>query len=142
MPRDVQEDSRFPIKPGSIHPDRLSQIVNTIYNINDLELDGSEPDQLLRIDQSIEQSIQQSRKERKRITRYIEPLSHTTSGKVIAKPLSKKQRNYLQSIPKSTIPEYLDKRKLDLWPCTQYLLMEYSHLGLVTPIPHLEAAFE
>jgi len=110
-PQGIQEDSRPNIRLSHIHPDRESQVHNTIQDISDLRLSGSSDDQHLRIIEETEQYIQKSRKERKNIKKQSDPLSCTRSEKILANPLFRKQRNYLQSIPKDMIAKYLENRK-------------------------------
>jgi hypothetical protein len=88
----------------------------TIHYISDLDFDDLEPDQLSRVIKNPEQFIQKSRKTWKALKKLADPLSQTRLGKVNAKPLSKKLRECLQSIPKDTISVYLKDRKLDLRP--------------------------
>jgi len=107
----MQEDLGSHNESSYIHPDRISQVHSMIHDISDLLLSSSSPDQHAQFIEQTEQFIQKSRKDRKQFKRKIDPLSHTRSGKILAKPLSKKQRNYLQSIPKDTIANYLDNRK-------------------------------
>jgi len=108
MPRDIQEDSR-----SYIHPDRINQVGKTLLDLSGEQLSESEPSQLRLVIEKAEQFLQVSRKERKTFNKQKEKdrLSRMRSGKVIAKPLSNKQRNYLQSIPKDTISAYLVDRK-------------------------------
>jgi len=72
----------------------------------------------LRIIEQTQKLIADSRKEGNALKKKPDLLSRTRSGKVLAKPLSKKQKNYLQSIPKDTISAYLIERKQDLRLCT------------------------
>jgi len=111
-PRDIQEDPRSSIISDNIHPNGMIQ-VNTTHNASDQEDIESVPERLPQMVESTEKFIWRSRKERTAFNKpkRIDALSHTRSGKVIAKPLSKKQRNYLQSISKDTICAYLADRK-------------------------------
>jgi hypothetical protein len=118
VPQDNQEDPRLPIEVEHIHPDRIPQVGVTIHNLSkgdssNLDLDNSQEDQLSQIANSTEQFIQLSRKERRAFNKQkkVDQLSRTRSGKVITKPLSNKQRNYLQSIPKAIISMYRENRK-------------------------------
>jgi len=70
-----------------------------------------EPDQLSRIVEDTRQSIPKSQKIRKTDNKHSDSLLNTSSGKIPVKPLSKKQRNYLQSIPKDTIAAYFGNKK-------------------------------
>jgi len=134
VPRDIQEESRTVgetryIHPDRvsqvqdpnndisesrhIHPDRVSQVQDTYIDVSDLDLDSSGDERQLRVVQHTEQFIRKSRKERKKLgsQKQADLLCKTRSGKIPAKPLSKKQRQYLQSIAKPTIAEYLKNRK-------------------------------
>jgi hypothetical protein len=106
-----QGDSRLHNELGHIHPDRISQTQSTIHNISDLQISDSSIDQSAHIITQAELFIQKSRKDGKRLTSRNDPLSRTRSGKLLAKPLSKKQRNYLLSTPKATISHYLENRE-------------------------------
>jgi len=115
-PQDIQEDPRSSIGLCYIHPDRLFQINNTKDDISDSEVNHLQSEQLPRIVKEADQFIQISQQERKAFTKQkrIDALSCTRSGKVIAKPvlpLTKKQRNRLQTIPKNMLAEYLDTRE-------------------------------
>jgi len=110
-PRDIQEDSRSYNELGYIHPDRIPQVPCTIHDISDRQLSGSWLNRHPGIVEPTEQFIQKSRKDRKQLKKKSDLLSHSSSGKIRTKPLSKKQRNYLQSIPKHTIASYLDNRE-------------------------------
>jgi hypothetical protein len=96
IPMDSRDNSRIHMDIDYIHPDRVSQAQGTIHDIDDLELDESEPDRLLRITKSTEQCIQKSWKDWKEFKNRAKLLSRTRSGKVIAKHLAKKQQEYLQ----------------------------------------------
>ena len=108
---DIQEDSRSYNESGYIHPDIIPQVLNTIHDISDLQPSSSSTDQHPRIIQQTERFIQKSRKDREQLKKKIDALSRTRSGNILAKQRSKKQRSYLQSIPKNTIANYLDNRK-------------------------------
>jgi len=95
-----------------VHPDRISQIDNKDSEDN-IEAENS-PDGLERatnIIQDAKRFIGQSRKERKAWKQKPCVLSRTRSGKIPVKPLTKKQRNRLQEIPKDTISAYLSGRE-------------------------------
>ena len=116
MTRDIPEQSRTDIGTQQIDPDRISQVHDTIHDISDLDLDNSvrcHPSHLI---EQTEQSIGNSGKEKKALRKRTELLSRKRSGKIPAKPLYKTQRDYLQSIPKDTIAEYLAVRKSHPWP--------------------------
>ena len=84
----------------------MYQINNTIHDIRGSELSDSESDQELWIIKKTEKFISDSRKERKALRKTPDLLRSSREGKIPAKPLSKKQRNYLQYIPKDTISAY------------------------------------
>jgi len=111
MPWDIQDDLRLYNDSGHIHPDRTSHVQPTINDLSDLQLSSSLLDQCSQIVKETERFIQKSQKARKTFKKHRDPLLRTRSGKVISKPLSKKQRNYLHSISKDTIASYLDNRK-------------------------------
>jgi len=111
MPRDIQEESSTNIGMQHIHPNRISQVHYMIHDISDLNPDNSVPYHASHFIEETEQSIGNSRKETNALGKWMEFLSCTRSGKIPAKPLSKKQRNCLQSIPKDTISAYLAVRK-------------------------------
>ena len=91
----------------------MPHVQDTNIDVSDLDLDSSGNEQQLRVVQQTEQFIQRSRKERKQLVnrKPADPLSKTRLGKIPAKPLTKKQRQYLQLIAKPTIVEYLENRK-------------------------------
>jgi len=98
------------IQEGHIHPDRVFQVGEAI---EDLEDNNSRPesDRAISIIQRTNRFIGQSKKERQALKQKPCVLSRTRSGKVPARPLTKKQRNRLQAIPKDTISAYLAGRK-------------------------------
>jgi hypothetical protein len=110
-PHNIQGNSRLHNQLGHIRPYRISQTQSTIHNISDLQISDSSIDQSSHINTQAELFIQKSRKDGKRLTSRNDPLSCTRSGKLLAKPLSKKQRNYLLSTPKATISHYLENRE-------------------------------
>ena len=81
-----------------IHPDRISEVNDTIHDIGDLDLDNSVRCHPSHCIQETEQSIGNTRKERKGLRKRMELLSCTRSGKIPAQPLSKNKSNYPQSI--------------------------------------------
>jgi len=107
----MQEDSRLHNESGYIHPDRISHVHNTIHAISNLQLSTLSLDQYPQFVEKSEPFIQKPRKDKKQFKTKTDSLSRTRSGKILAKPLSKKQRNYLQSIPKDTIAIYLDNKR-------------------------------
>jgi len=118
--RDIQEDPRPYDRIDKIHPDMIHQIGKKTLILNSEEECDSEPNQQSFVLKKAEQFLQKSRKDRKAFKKQKakDQLSRTRSGKIIAKPLSNKQRQYLQSIPKDTIVEYIADRIQDLRPCT------------------------
>jgi len=110
---DLQEELSSSKKTENIHPDRLIRIQNPLDENIDQEDLNEESERRSQIVESTEQFIQKSCKERKAFNKqiHVDSLSRTRSGKIIAKPLTKKQRNYLQSIPKQSISTYLIDRK-------------------------------
>jgi hypothetical protein len=107
-PRDIQEDPRRPATLDNVHPDRRAQIQASDEDISSPDIDDSRLENLRK---DTAKFILLSRRELKAATkRHSNTLPGIRSGKVV-KPITKKQRKYLQSIPKGTIAEYLDKRK-------------------------------
>jgi hypothetical protein len=107
-PRDIQEDPRSRATLNFVHPSRRAQIQSSDYDTSDLDIGGSRHENILK---ESEEFISLSRKERKAATKLKHgKLSQIRPGK-ITKPVTKKQRNYLQSIPKDTLNEYLKNRK-------------------------------
>jgi hypothetical protein len=97
----------------NIHPDRISQVGQTILDLSNGGPRDVEPSQEPGVVGKTEQLLKTSRKARRVFTKQkrINSLSRTWSGRIIAKPLSNEQRNYLQAIPKDTIATYLEDRK-------------------------------
>ena len=110
-PRDLQEDLRIGHSISYIHPDRMTQVENTINSNHEGESVEPESDRATSIIQSANKFIGKSRKERRALDQGSYVLSRTRSGKVPIKPLTKKQRNRLQAIPKDTISAFLAERK-------------------------------
>jgi hypothetical protein len=107
-PRNIQEDPRSRAALDNVHPDRKTQIQSSDDDISSLDI---EDPRLEVIAKETEKFISLSRKERKAVTkRNSNNLSNARSGKIV-KPATKKQRNYLQSIPKDTITDYLKNMK-------------------------------
>jgi len=111
VPRDIQEESRSIDETRHIHPERVSQVQDANINVSDWDLDSSGNERQLRVVQHTEQFIRKSRRERRRFEKQADPLTKTRLGKIPAKPLTKKPRQYLQSIAKPTIADYLMDRK-------------------------------
>jgi len=110
-PRSIPSCSVVGLGTGLVHPDRIPQL-DTAVN-HSFEVENSEPelDRASLILQSASRFISQSRKDRRALERKPCALSRTRSGKILAKPLTKKQWNRLQAIPKDTISKYLESRK-------------------------------
>jgi hypothetical protein len=106
--RDIQEDPRSRATLDIVHPDRRDQIQISDDDISSLDIEDSRQEIIAK---ETEKFISQSREKCKAFTKQkSDNLSRTRSGKVI-KPISKKQRKYLQSISKNTIIEYIKNRK-------------------------------
>jgi len=99
------------IKENHIHPERISRVTNIDSDISEDENNKSEPDQATLVVQSARRFINQSKKARKALKQKPCALSQTRSGKVSRKPLTKKQRNRLQAIPRDTLVCYLKHRE-------------------------------
>jgi len=110
-PRDIQEESRTVIESQYIHLDCVTQVHSVTLDVGDLDLNNSQAQYPSQLVEETEQCIQKSRKERKAFNERQEVLSRTRSGRMLAKLLSNKQRNYLQTIPKDMISKYLINRK-------------------------------
>jgi len=95
-----------------VHPDRISQIDNKDSDDNEVDNSELESYRATSIIQSAKKFVSKSRKERQAFKKQ-KPcgLSRTRSGKIPAKPLTKKQRNQLQAIPKDTLSTYLVGRQ-------------------------------
>jgi len=134
VPRDNQQESRISYESWYIHPDRVSQdqdtsndvsekqrvyldrvsqVQDTYIDVSDLDLDSSGNEWQLRIVQHTMQFIRKSRREWRKLDsqKQSDPLSKTRLGKISMKPLSKKQRQHLQSIGKPTMVEDLETSK-------------------------------
>jgi len=107
-PPDIQEDPRERCTSDIVHPDRRVQIQVTDSDTSSLDLKGSRQGNIVK---ETKEFFSLSRKERKAAYKRIhDKLTRTRFSKVI-KPITKKQRNYLQSIPKDTMEDYLKNRK-------------------------------
>jgi hypothetical protein len=109
MPRDIQEDARGNIGTGNIHLDRKAHVQNSNDDISDLDLEDNRQEGFV---EGTKQFIQKSRKEWKAFNRQKQSnlLSGTKLGKV-TKPLTKKQKSFLQTISNDNISEHLKNRK-------------------------------
>jgi len=114
--RVIQQDTQSNGESSQVQPDEISQVRNTSGDISTLDVGNSKSDWATQIIDITEKFIIDSRRDRKALKKKPDPLLCTRSGKFSVKPLSKKQRNYLQSIPKDMIAEYLSARKYDLPP--------------------------
>jgi len=112
-PRDIQEDQRPYNEVDRVHPDRIHQVRKGTLRLSSEEEWDLEPNQQPVVLKEAGEFLWKSRKERKEINNQKgkDQLSWTWSGKIIAKLLSNKQRQYLQSIPRDAIVEYIADRK-------------------------------
>jgi len=112
-PRDIQDDPRPYNEVDRVHPDRIHQVRKGTLRSSSEEQWDSEPNQQPVVLKEEGEFLRKSRKQRKAFIKQKakDQLSRTRSGKIIAKPLSTKQRQYLQSIPRDTIVEYIADRK-------------------------------
>jgi len=110
---DIQENPRPYDGNDRIHPDRIQQVGKRTLSLDSEEECDLEPNQQSCVLKEAEQFLQISRKDWKGFNKQKanDQLSRTQSGKIIAKLLSNKRRQYLQSIPKDTIVEYIADRK-------------------------------
>jgi hypothetical protein len=108
-PRDVQEDQRRNIGIGFVHPDRRNQVQEYDSDISGLELEDNQQKGFV---VQTELAIPRTRKQRKEFNKQKQSgLVHQNIAGKITKPVSKRQRKFLSSIPKDTISEYLQNRK-------------------------------
>jgi len=110
LPSKSQEHPSTENQENQIHPYRILQIGKGSES-PETENSQTESDRVTSIVQSTGRFIEQSRKERKALRQKPFELPCTRSGKIPGKPLTKKQRNRLQAIPKDIISEYLRLRK-------------------------------
>jgi len=105
-PRDIHEESTTSNGLQDIHPDQVNQVHDSISDVSDLDLNNSESQNPSRLVEKTEQFIRKSQKKRNAFNKrkQIVSLSKTRSGRISAKPLSIKQKSYLQSIPKIRYP--------------------------------------
>jgi hypothetical protein len=107
-PQDAQEDLRNQATRNNVHPSRRAQVQDS-----DDILSSSDIAEIRQKETAKETKkfIALSRKDRKEFIKQKQSnLLINRSGR-ITKPITKKQRNYLQSISKDTIAEYLENRK-------------------------------
>ena len=107
----TQDKNSFENLGSLIHPDRVSQIDNIDKGNSEVEISEPQSDRVTSIIQKANRFIGRSKKDRQALKQKPCVLSRTRSGKVPGKPLTKKQRNRLQAIPKDTISDYLAGRK-------------------------------
>jgi len=98
-PRHIPGDPRTSAALDSVHLDRRDQIQVSDSDINSPDIDGFRPEDIV---EGTKKFNSLSRKERKAVNRR---------SRKVTTPITKKQRNYLQSISKDTIAEYLKNRK-------------------------------
>jgi hypothetical protein len=110
-PRDIQKDPQQRATLDIVHPDRTAQVQSPDNDISSLDIDDFQPANIVK---ETEKFSSISRKDLKAAFKQCHNnLSRTRSGKVI-KPITKKQRNYLQGLSKDMIVEYLENRKQNL----------------------------
>jgi len=110
LPNKLLEHCNTEIQESHIHPDRIFQVGKVS---EDPEDDNRQPelDRASDIVQSTKRFLERSRKERAALKQKACVLSRTRSGKIPVKPLTKKQRNQLQAIPKETLSAYITGRQ-------------------------------
>jgi len=111
IPQDIEEDFRSIPASRQVQPDEISQVWYTICDISHPEVGNLESDCATQSIDKTGKFINDSRRDTKALKKKPDPSSHTRSGKVPVKPWWKRQRNFLQSIPKDMIAEYLSARK-------------------------------
>jgi len=112
-PRDIQGDPRPYNEVDRVHPVRIHQVRKGTLRLSSEEEWDSESNQQPVVIKGAGEFLRKSKKERTAFNKQKakDQLSQTRSGKIIAKPLSNPQRQYLQSIPRDTIVEYIADRK-------------------------------
>jgi hypothetical protein len=110
---DNQDGLSLDCDKDNTHPDGISQVGQTILDLSNGGPRDLEPSKEPGVVGKTEQLLKTSQKARRVFTKQkrINSLSRTRSGRIIAKPLSNEQRNYLQAIPKDTIARYLEDKK-------------------------------
>jgi len=96
---------------GRVHRDRISQIDTTVHGRYESENSEPEIDRATLIIREAKRFVQLSRKERNSLKKKPCGLSKTRSGKIPAKPLTKKRKDRLGAIPEATLSKYLESRK-------------------------------
>jgi len=107
----LQDHLNINTEGSGVHPDRISQIDDIINGSYEVESSEPEPERATLIIKNAKEFLCKSRKERQALEQKPCVLSRTRSGKIPVKPLTKKQRNRLQAIPKDTLATYLEGRK-------------------------------
>jgi len=105
----LPENLETTTQESCIHPDRILQ-VNKDNEYSEAESSQAQLDRATAVIQSAKKFIGLSRKERNALKKKPCGLSKTRSGKILVKPLTKKQRNRLWAIPIATLSEYLESR--------------------------------
>jgi phosphate starvation-inducible protein PhoH len=107
-PRDIQEDPRSRATSDIVHPDRRARIQISDDDISSLDIEDSRQENIVK---ETEKFSSLSQKKCKAVTRQNpNNLLRNRSGKII-KSITKKQRNYLQSISKEAITDYIKNWK-------------------------------
>jgi hypothetical protein len=106
---DMRKNSEINTDTDNIHPNRINQVGNLEREISEIVSSDRELSRLLQVKKETEQFLRISWKERKAFhkQKQADQVSKMGSGKVIAKPLSNKRKNFLQSIPTHTLANYL-----------------------------------
>jgi hypothetical protein len=93
---------------NNVHPSRQAQVQDSDNILSNPDIAEIRQEETAK---ETEKFIALSRKQRKEFIKQKQSnLLINRSGR-ITKPITKKQRNHLQSIPKDTIAEYLKNRK-------------------------------
>ena len=111
VPQGVLDRPSIEAESGNIHPDRINQVNNTISGSCSSQNNDFESGQASTVREETREFLRKSQQERKELRRKPDPLTRIRSGKIPAKPLTKKQRNRLQAITKDTLAKYLETRK-------------------------------
>jgi hypothetical protein len=106
---DVWKNSEINTDMDNIHSDRINKVGNPEPEISEIVSSDWELSRLPQVKKETEQFLRISWKERKAFhkQKQADQVSKMGSGKVIAKPLSNKRKNFLQSIPTHTLANYL-----------------------------------
>jgi len=109
-PSDIPDRLNVSNESGHIHPDRILQIGKIISDGDSSKNSDSELGQASRVIKAGKEFIDKSRKERKSFRKNTALLTRTRSGNIPRKPLSRNQRNCLQSVSSQTLTAYLNNR--------------------------------